>query len=139
RAAEPTPDDHEGKRKHHERDGPGDRVEPDGGIEVEPELGMELRQVLADVAAREVGEALEDPDERERDRERGESEVRPGETRRRQSEEEAAPSGDEPGDRDRPEVAPAVVDDEHGRRVGADANERAVSERDMAREAGEHV
>ena len=53
----------------------------------------------------------------------------------------ASPSdpGDEAGDRDRPEVAPAVVDDEDRRRVGADAHERAVAERDLAGEAGEDV
>ena len=37
------------------------------------------------------------------------------------------------------EVVPAVVDDEDRRRVGADAHERTVAERDLPGEAGEDV
>ena len=44
-----------------------------------------------------------------------------------------------PATRNRPEIAPAVVDDEDRRRVRADAHERAVAERDLAGEAGEDV
>ena len=43
------------------------------------------------------------------------------------------------GDRDRPEVLDAVIGHQDRGRVAADGHERAVSERDLARVAREHV
>jgi hypothetical protein len=86
-----------------------------------------------------VREPLQQPDEGERDREGRECEVRACEARRDQPECEPERPGDDAGDRNRPEIAPAVVDDEDRRRVRADADERAVTERDLAREAGQDV
>ena len=100
---------------------------------------MELREVLAVLATGEVREALEDPDECERDRKRGEREVRAGEPRRRDAEREPDHARDEAAERDRPEVADAMVDDEDRGRVRADSHERAVPERDLPGEAGEDV
>jgi hypothetical protein len=131
--------DEERKGQHHQRDDPAHDVEPDRGARVPAELGVELGQALADVAPREVGEAFEEPDEREWDRERREREVGPGEPRRGDAEREPDHAGGETAERDRPEVAHAVVDDEDRRRVRADAHERAVSERDLPREPGEDV
>src|SRR5262249_25524816 len=47
--------------------------------------------------------------------------------------------GHEPRDRQSPQVAPAVIDDEDRRRVGADPHERPVAERDLAGVPGEEV
>src|SRR5436190_1894363 len=100
---------------------------------------MQLRQAFAERAPGESLEALEQTDERERDRERCECEVRTGEPRRRDAEREADGSGDETAERDRPEVAPVVVDDEDRRRIGTEPHERTVAERDLPGEAGEQV
>ena len=63
----------------------------------------------------------------------------PGEPQRRQADQEADDAGGDPGERDRPDVAPVLVHRERRGRVAADRHQRAVAERDLARVAGEDV
>ena len=92
-------------------------------------------------AAGHAGEAVRahEVDERHTERERAQREVRAVQAQRRQPEQEARQAGDRGGDGNRPPHAPAVVEHEVRGRVAADAHERALTERDLPRVAGDDV
>ena len=73
------------------------------------------------------------------DPEGGEREVEPRQPQRRNADEHADRACDHGGDRDRPEVADAVLRHQDRRRVAADRHERPVPERDLPAVAGQDV
>ena len=98
-----------------------------------------LEQPQALAASCQPGELLQQRGHRDREGERGEREVDAREPQRRQADQEADDAGGDPGQRDRPDVAPVLVHRERRGRVAADRHQRAVAERDLARVAGEDV
>ena len=84
-------------------------------------------------------ELLQHRREGDREREGGQGEVEPGEPQGGDAEEEPAPARDQPGQRDRPQVADVVMADHDRGRVAADRHERSVAERDLARVPGQDV
>src|SRR4051812_11804322 len=119
----------------------GRRVAEDGDRPLQPghleRRRLEEAQALA--AARQARELLQQRGHRHREREGGEREIEPREPQCGDPDQEADDSGCDPGERNRPDVAPVLVHDERGGRVAADRHQRAVAERDLAGIAGQEV
>jgi hypothetical protein len=98
---------------------------------------LEKPQALA--AAGQARELPEERGHRHREREGREGEVEPGEPERGQPDQEADHASGDPGQRDRPDVAPVLMHDQGRGRVRADRHQRAVAERDLAGVTGEQV
>jgi len=104
-----------------------------------PGLGRLAEERDAGRPAGEMVELLQHGRERDRDPEGRKREVEAGEAQGRHPGEEANATGDRRGDRDRPDVAHAVVAHQDRRRVRADRHERAVAERDLPAVARQHI
>ena len=98
-----------------------------------------VEEVDSLAAAGQAGEPLQDRGHRDRERERGEGEIKAREPPRGQTEREPGRHCHQPGERDRPEVAKTVVCGQDRGRVGPDRHQRAVAEGDLPRVASHQV
>ncbi len=139
RPAEAAAHDEERKREHHERHDPADDVEPDRRVVCQPSSAWSCGRFLPTLPPVKCGNRLRIPMNESGIANVASARYGPANRRRGEAEREPDHAGDDAGERDRPEVAPAVVDDEDRRRVRADPHEGAVAERDLPGEAGEDV
>ena len=136
---------HEQDHRHHHQDrvDPQRRGEAPGVVERHPRRWVHprlaTRRLLPVRAAGEAAVLEHQRGEDERQRQRDDRQVQPADAQRRQADDAAEQEARRGRHRDRGEEAPVVIGDEDDRRVGAEADERRVTERQLSGVADHQV